>query len=478
MKLGISAAFVSLALWASLGFCAGGEEPGRPNVLFIAVDDLRPEILSFGSPDAVTPNIDKLAAAGVHFRRAYCMVPTCGASRASLMTSIRPARNRFVTHLAYAEKEAPDAKPLHTYFKESGFHTVSLGKIFHHPDDHEDGWSEKPWRARGGAYATEEAKRVAKPDAKGVLRGPATEAGDVEDAFYPDGRTAAMAVEKLREGARRGGPFFLAVGFVKPHLPFAAPAKYWELYDGKTVRMPDNYFAPKGAPGISIHQSGELRAYADVPKTGLIPEPLALRLIHGYHACVSYVDAQVGAVLGELDRLGLRDNTVVVLWGDHGWNLGEHTLWCKHSCYETSLRAPLIVSAPGREGSATGGSSSALVEFIDIYPTLCELAGLPVPGHVEGKSLVPVLKDPAAAHKDVAISRFTAGDTIRSDRFRYTIYTDKAGTITARMLYDHEVDPDENTNIAADPEHAALVNELEFRLLRDMGRPFKKGNAR
>ena len=472
LTLAISLLILEIPAFAGEGADSESSKQKRHNILFIAVDDLRPEILAFGAEHSVTPAIDKLASSGVFFDRAYCMVPTCGASRAALMTGLRPANNRFTSYQTYAEKDAPGAKPIHSHFKDAGYYTMSLGKVFHHTSDHEDGWSEKPWKPKAERYVTEEAKKQTKPDSRGRLRGPPTESADVPDETYADGLIAAEAIKKLRKRAGEDQPFFLAVGFVKPHLPFVAPTKYWDLYDAKTVRMPDNYFAPKNAPKVSIHNSGELRNYSGVPKTGLIPEKMALDLIHGYHACVSYMDAQVGGVLDELERLELADNTVVVLWGDHGWNLGEHTLWCKHSCYETSLRAPLIFRSPVLT-DAGKGASGALVEFIDVYPTLCELAGLATPDHVDGKSLVPVLKNPASNHKEAAISRFGPGDTIRTDRYRYTMYRDRSGEVS-RMLYDHEKDPNENLNISGNPEMAPIIEDLEKRLLRDMGKPSKK----
>jgi len=451
-------------------FLIGGIRAEKPNVLFIAVDDLRPEILKFGAEYSVTPYIDRLCEQGVRFERAYCMVPTCGASRASLMTSVRPTRDRFKSFNSYASKDAPSAKPIHTHFKEQGYYTVSLGKVFHGKGDHEDGWSEKPWRSDVKAYVTKEAIEQLEKDAKGRMRGPATESANVEDVVYRDGQIAKRAVEQMEKLAKRNQPFFLAVGFTKPHLPFNAPTRYWELYDKKTVKMPDNFYIPKGAPSISIHASGELRNYSDIPKKGPISEETALNLIHGYHACVSYVDVLIGQVLDQLDALRLKDNTVVVLWGDHGWNLGEHTLWCKHSCYETSLHAPLIISVPGMKEIKKGRAARQLTEFIDIYPTLCELAGVRIPDHVEGKSLLPVLLNPEAVHKPFAISRFGEGDTIRTHRYRYSLYRDRNGKVIGRMLYDHKVDPAENKNIAVNPEHALLVKRLETQLLANMGK--------
>ena len=233
------------------------------------------------------------------------------------------------------------------------------------------------------------------------------------------------------------------------------------------MKLPATYHRPTDAPDIAIHNSGELRAYAGIPKQGVLDEDLARTLIHGYYACVSHTDAQVGRVLDELKRLGLEENTIVVLWGDHGWNLGEHTLWNKHSCFETSMRTPLIVRAPGVAG---GKTTAGLTEFIDVYPSLCDLAKLPTPAHVQGRSFVPLLKDPGLAWKASAVCRFGPGDTIRTDRFRFTEYTSPAGDRLARMLYDHEADPAEDVNVAKRPDNRERVDELTDLLHREMGR--------
>ena len=286
------------------------------------------------------------------------------------------------------------------------------------------------------------------------------------DNAYPDGRLAEHAVETMGRLAKREQPFFLAVGFFKPHLPFNAPRKYWDLYPKDTIKLPDNYRQkPKGAPQEAVHNSGELRAYHGVPRRGPVSDEMAQNLIRGYYACVSYTDALVGKLLDELDRLKLTDNTIIVLWGDHGWNLGDHTMWCKHSCFETSLQVPLLVAAPGYKA---GLRSSKLVESIDIYPTLCDLTGLVKPDHLQGQSLVPLLKDPEAKWKSFAISRYRTGDSIRTDRFRYTKYSRPNGQALGQMLHDHKSDPVENTNIANQSDQAGKLAKL---LQTNMGKP-------
>ena len=228
--------------------------------------------------------------------------------------------------------------------------------------------------------------------------------------------------------------------------------------------MPDNYYPPKNAPEGAVHNSGELRSYSDIPRKGVLPEAKARELIRGYHAATSYTDSRIGRLLDTIDELNLSKNTIIVLWGDHGWNLGEHTMWCKHSCFETSLRSPLIFVTPDSMKLKSGVASSSMVEFVDIYPTLCDLTGLPRPQHLQGSSLIPILKDPEASIKDQAISRFRNGDTIRTDQYRYTVYRDKKGQVTGHMLYDHRVDPGENVNVADEKDYSPIVKQLAIRL--------------
>ncbi len=444
---------------------AGRAESTRPNVLFIAVDDLRPQLSCYGKSFMQTPNFDALARRSVLFERAYCMVPTCGASRASLMTSLRPNPRRFVSYTARADKEAPQAITLNTVFKQNGYTTISLGKVFHFPDDNQAGWSEKPWRPSGNDYQNQQAERAAiaehrakYPDRKNV-RGMPFESADAADEAYRDYQTASKAMEHLKEFGQSKEPFFLAVGFFKPHLPFCAPKRFWDLYDYDTIDLPENDYPPQDAPEGAVHTSGELRAYASIPPSGAVDRETARHLIHGYYACVSFIDAQLGRLLASLDENGLADNTIIVLWGDHGWQLGEHAMWNKHSCFETSMHTPLFVSAPG---IVQGARTAALTEFIDIYPSLCELAQIPIPDHVEGTSLVPVLRNPDQAGKAAAVGRFQLGDTIRTEHLRYSEYRDDkgAGKLTGRMLYDHRVDPDENINVVDRADLRSTVDAI------------------
>lgn len=450
--------------------CGGGAEETvetenpPPNVLFIAVDDLRQEIGAYGKAYMHTPNIDRLAARGILFDNAYCNVPVCGASRASIMTGMRPTRQRFVDFKATITDDAPGATTLHGHFKANGYYAVAMGKIIHHPSDHEEDYNEKNWKpgVGGGAgrdYHLPENIAIVK-DKDLNSRGPAFERADVADTTYYDGKTAARAVEYIDRLAPKKQPFFLAVGFAKPHLPFNAPAEYWDMYDPATITMPPTYYRAEGTPNAIFHNSGELRTYSGVPKEKVFAEDYARQLIHGYYAAVSYVDAQLGKVLDALEASGEADNTIIVFWGDHGWNLGDHTMWCKHTSFNTSLRVPLIISAPGIDP----GRSQSLVEYVDVFPTLAELAGLPLPEQLEGTSQVPVLKNPEEELKDAVFTRWKDADNITTRRYAYTEWYNDEGDRYARVLFDHATDSLEVNNLAEKPEYADLVAELSGRL--------------
>jgi iduronate 2-sulfatase len=440
----------------------------QPNVLFIAVDDLRPELGCYGQAHIQSPNMDKLAEGGLTFNRAYCNIPVCGASRASLLSGIRPNRIRFVDFACRLDDDVPGVVSLPMHFKNNGYHTVSLGKIFHHQNDGKGSWSESPWIPQGDwngwqSYVVKESIEQIdhRPDGNG-LSGPSFEWPDAPDHVYPDGMIAAEAVRKLREYRSSGEPFFLAVGFLKPHLPFNAPKKYWDLYDFDQIQLPDNMKKPDGAPNESMHNFGELRNYTDVPDQGPLEEEFMRRLIHGYYACVSYTDAQVGKVLDELERLGLAENTVVVLWGDHGWHLGEHNLWCKHCNFEKVLHAPLILRAPGKKKNI---HTDALVEFIDIYPSLCELAGLQKPFHLQGRSFVPLSENPGQPWNTEVYCRWIRGETIVTQTHTYTEwFSDQTGEMSARMMYNLTEDPEETINVSEKKENKTMVEELSGKI--------------
>ena len=477
---------------------------GPPNVLFIAVDDLRPELGCYGQSYVKSPNMDRLADGGVTFTRAYCQQAVCNPSRASLLTGLRPDTLQVWDLKTDFRSKRPQAVTLPQHFKDHGYHTVAIGKIFHNtipdpvswsePKMHIDGYPFDPdavyrdpenvqWLERRKEEITLRGQQQRHIDRLGqwYLKAVATENADVADSAYFDGAQTEAAVGKLRELADRREPFFFAIGYYRPHLPFNAPRKYWDMYDRSQIPLAENGYLPRGAPLMAINTMRELRGYTDFkdaprPDQEPLAESQARLLRHGYLASVSYVDTQIGILLDELQRLGLRDNTVIVLWGDHGWKLGEHGSWCKMTNYEIDTRVPLIVSAPG--STENGKHCDRLVEFVDVYPTLCELAGLDVPAGLEGTSFVRLLSDCTRQWKSAAFSQFlregiwTAPDgveymgyAIRTQRYRYVEWVNwQTRQHAARELYDHEQDPSENTNLAELPGHRDLVQELARRL--------------
>ena len=450
-----------LVLAFVLGSCTGKKEktqvPEQPNILFIAVDDLRPQLGCYGESQIFSPNIDQLAAEGTRFDRSYCNIPVCGASRASLMTGLRPARNRFLTYFTKADEDAAGVTTLPKHFRNNGYQTISNGKIFHHDNDAADSWDEI-WhpKSSGASWRDYAIPENIGMDTTGDRRGPAFERAGVDDIVYKDGKTAEKVIRDLAKLKDGGKPFFLAAGFLKPHLPFNAPEKYWKQYDGK-VALPYNNYTPRNAPAESMHTFGELRAYADIPAEGPVSDEMALDLIQGY------TDAQIGKILDALEALELEQSTIVILWGDHGWNLSEHGLWCKHCNYETALHTPMILRVPGTKQVK---STSEIVEYVDIYPTLCELAGLELPEHLQGESFKDLLFDPAAKSDGVAVCQWYKGvTTIKEDHF-YTEWIDDDDQMFTRMLYDHSQDPDENVNVSENPENEAIIEELSADMRR------------
>jgi sialidase-1 len=471
----------------------------RPNVLFIAVDDLRPELGCYGAEHIISPNIDRLAASGVRFDRAYCQQAICGPSRASLMTGLRPDAIQIHGNHKHFRDFYPDIVTLPQHFKNHGWHTQSMGKIYHGvfhvgmtrnaPDTFGDppSWSAPTFRPGPRYYYTEEGIAAAKevyqkvynpknpgPDdwTNKLVFGPATEAPDVADDVLYDGQVAQRAVETLGQLAENPGqPFFLAVGFIKPHSPYIAPKKYWDLYDSEKIPMPEIAATPSGAPALAKHGSGELRRYTDQPGRGEIPLEKQRRVRHAYFACISYIDAQVGRVLDELNRLKLADNTIVVLWSDHGYHLGEHGLWGKTTNFERDTRVALIVRAPGR--GKPGSSSQRPVELVDLYPTLADLSGIPVEDHLQGSSLAPLLDDPDRAWKAGAFSQYTRGKhrgySVRDERYRFTEWVNLGtGDVVGQELYDYNSDPDETTNLA-DSVEPVVLESMQQLLARGEG---------
>lgn len=481
---GVSSAFPSLVRTV---------EDGKHNVLFIAVDDLRTTLGCYGAPVIKTPNIDALAASGTVFSRAYCQQALCSPSRTSLLTGRRPDTTKIYDLTEHFRKYLPDVVTLPQYFKEHGYVTEGLSKIYHPGLDDPASWSVPHWAPKAPTYLKPESlaardKREAELKAQGArtteevlerdpmtgmplairrvpastrVRGPAWEDPDVPDNALADGMTADEAIKRLRE--LKDKRFFLAVGFHKPHLPFVAPKKYFDMYPLDKIRTADNQFAPKDCPPIALHTWQELRAYTDIPDVGPMTQEQQKLLIRAYYAAASYTDAQIGKVIDELGRLGLRDKTIIVLWGDHGWQLGEHDEWCKQTNFEEATHAPLIISAPGQKNA--GAKTEALAEFVDIYPTLCELAGLPKPSGLEGTSLVPAMRDPKRIVKTAAFSQYpraggVMGYTMRTDRYRYTEWVKDGKETVGIELYDYKTDPKGNVNIAGKPENKQLAAKL------------------
>ena len=446
------------------------ESPTRPNILFIAIDDLRPELGCYGIEEVVTPNIDRIAESGMVFKRAYCQQAVCLPSRTSLMTGARPDTTKAWDLSTHFRAAMPDVVTLPQLFKGHGYFTQAMGKIYHHGYDDAPSWSVPTGypKAPHGAGKREQDPNRPQVELSAKGRGPVVEIVDGPDNSLHDGELGDMAVAALAELKAGKEPFFLAVGFVKPHLPFNSPRKYWEIYDPERIALAPNPYYPENAPRYAIPPGGELRSYSGVPTGWPIKDDFARKLKHGYYAAVSYIDEQVGRILEELERQGLRKNTIIVLWGDHGWKLGEHQAWAKHTNTEDDTRSPLILSAPNMK--TAGESTDALVEFVDIYPTLAELAGLPLPSHLEGSSFAPLLTEPDQPWKTAAFSQFPRGPrmgyTMRTDRYRYTKWVNRKNPskVYDIELYDHEADSQENANIAGNPDMKRLVAELDAQL--------------
>ena len=450
----------------------------KPNVLFIVADDLRPELGCYGGP-ARTPNLDRLATRGVRFDRAYCQQALCNPSRSSFLTGRRPDQLHLWVNGIHFREQNRDVETLPGWFKRHGYVTRNVGKIFHN-------WHTKT-RGDRQSWSADEFLHYANhgsdlPQVSGELPpnraltyprlygdAPLCERRDVADEAYFDGRVAAEAVRLLQE--LRGQPFFLAVGFWKPHAPFNPPAKYWQQQPAKLPRLDPR--VPDAVPPLALHDSREI--------LGIPPQQIALtpaqieELRHGYLAAIHFLDSQVGKVLEALEKNNLTDKTIIIFLSDHGYHLGEHGLWAKTSCFELDARVPLIISPP--RWPQAGSHSVSLVELIDLFPTLTELCGLPKPEGLAGHSLVPVLNDPRQQVKTAAITQHprpayydrtekgrpdAMGYSLRSDRVRYTEWRDwETGKILARELYDHQNDPGELRNAIGDAELAAVVAEAK-----------------
>jgi arylsulfatase A-like enzyme len=503
---------------------AASQAADRPNILFIPVDDLKPMLGCYGDAAIKTPHIDRLAERGMVFLNSHCQQAICGPTRASLMTGLYPDTTRVYDLFTKMRDMNPDVLTLPQYFRQMGYETTGVGKTYDNrcvdPQLDAPSWSipyyasevggapvwaegasrvsfgyQHPETVRlfrqAGKILSEAGRNGQKVDANAVYHSvpgsrPAYESMDVPDNAYFDGAMTLGALNAIENLAAGEKPFFLSVGYLKPHLPFNAPKKYWDLYDPETISVSDFMEMPEGAPQLGYQPGWELRMmYTGVPEDQRLPEDYQRKLIHGYMACVSFVDAQIGLLLDKLDETGIAGNTIICLWGDHGWHLGDHNIWCKHSNFEQATRSPLIIAAPGLKKA--GDRSGAPTEFVDIFPTLCELAGLDIPAHLPGKSLVPLMAGTEETVKDFALSQYQRehrgvpymGYAVRDERFRYIgwykINDVKAWRTQKRdfglaeepafvELYDYETDPLETRNLAQNPEQAARIRAFKKKL--------------
>lgn len=457
-KLGNSILTLGLIISLAGRLCAGdlvNHPPAkRTNILFIVVDDLRNQLGCYGDPTAITPNIDQLAKNGIVFNKAYCQQAVCGPSRASFLTGRRPDVTQVWDLKTHFRKALPNVVTLPQYFKQNGYQSWCIGKIYHDPAALQDhiSWSVPEIMAVTGKVG---AKYVLEKNKKAKGKAAAVECEDVPDSAYVDGMVCNAAIQALRK--LKDKPFFLAVGFRRPHLPFTAPKKYWDYYDRNKIPMPQQPATPKDAPEVGLHNSAELRGYTDIPDEGPIPSDKIRELRHGYYAGVSYIDMQIGKLVEELKKERLMDNTVIVILGDNGYHLGELDLWCKATNFESDTRIPLIISAPGMKNK--GIHTNGLVELVDLYPTLADLAKLSVPKELDGISMVPLMQDADRPWKKGAFSQFprpwmykkqpeVMGYTVRSKDFRYTEWRDfKDGTVKFTELYKYQANDFEEKNL-------------------------------
>jgi iduronate 2-sulfatase len=482
LKKIISGAAIGLGLYAIvLTFSAAKTVSKKPNVLFICIDDLRPDLKVYGNPQVHAPNLDRLARQSVVFTNQFVTQPTCGASRYSLLTGRLPRKavelkNEAIEQLIAGKAKTDKPETFIDNLRRNGYYTVGIGKISHSADGYVYGYTEPKsdklelpyswdemlfdpgkwvtgWNAFF-AYADGSNRQSKKGEVKPY------ENADVPDEGYPDGLSANLAVKKLKELAKKDKPFFLSVGFFKPHLPFTAPKKYWDLYDESKIKLTDSPDIPENVNEASLHGSHEFNQYQVGEKASLakpVSDDYARKLRHAYYAAISYTDAQIGKVLDELKTQGLAENTIVVIWSDHGWHLGDYRVWGKHTIFDQSLKSVLIVKTPESNKAVV---RNQVVSAIDIYPTLMELCGVKNLPDLDGKSFAGLLKpNPGGNWENVAYSYYNRGITVRNNRYRFTKYfRDKQPVIE---LYDHQNDPHEKHNVAAQqPEVVAKLNEI------------------
>lgn len=455
------------------------KKPVPPNILFIAVDDLRTELGAYGNSVVKSPNMDALASEGTIFQNHFVQVPTCGASRYALLTGMRPwklahLKNDAIEVEISGKKETTTPESFIHRFKQEGYHTIGIGKISHSADGLLYGYEEQPsqkkelpyswdellfdagkWRTGWNAffaYAGGENRQSLKKQVKPY------EIGQVDDAGYPDGLTTELALTKLSEMAKREKPFFMGVGFFKPHLPFNAPKKYWDLYEEDSIPISQNPNIPEGINSESLHESGEFNQYAlGEEKASLdnsVSPAYAKKLRHGYLASISYIDTQIGKLLERLKETGLDNNTIIVIWGDHGWHLGDQRVWGKHTLFENALKSTLIIKSPFE--AQNNGSVESVVETVDIYPTLLDLCDIPLQHKIDGESFAGTLKGDNRPFDNVAYSYYKNGISVRTQDYRLTKYfRNENPTIE---LYDHTTNNFEKKNSAF--ENQQIVNRL------------------
>jgi arylsulfatase A-like enzyme len=479
--------------WLTPSFGSSRQAARSFNILFIAVDDLKPLLGCYGDTLAVTPHIDALAARGTLFRNNHCQQAVCAPSRVSLMTSRYPDQTMVWDLQTQMREMDPGIVSLPQYLRRFGYQTAATGKVFDprsvDPDRDAPSWSIPylgPWAERfydpgtgkpaAYYYASQEAK-----DTIAILQGearelgvdemtyvkehyfPAFESAEVPYNAYSDGAIVNAGIELLEQVATKESPFFLAVGFNRPHLPFNAPREFWDLYDRDDFSLAAFRQRAEESPDVAYHNYSELRSYTGIPDTGSVPEQTQVTLIHGYYAATSYIDHLVGMLLARLEELELAGNTAVVLWGDHGWHLGDHDLWCKHSNFEQATRSPMIISVPGQALPGTGTRSPT--EFTDLAPTLCEIAGVALPVCFEGLSLVPLMSDTLASVREGALSQYPRngkmGYSLRTERYRYTRWVNSDGSLHAAELYDYREDPMETLNLAGSAGHDSIRHRLD-----------------
>lgn len=462
------------------------------NVLFIAIDDLRTELNCYGADHIKSPNIDQLAADGIRFENAHVQQAICMASRASIMSGLRPEKRGIYTGVAVQDL-MPDVLTMNKFFKQSGYNVASCGKIYHHGKDTKHQFDEDEmipngtWEGRG--YVTPEAIEKIALNTE-FHRGPAYEFAAVNDTIYKDGLNTLNAIRKMEELSKEDKPFFMSVGLSKPHLPYTAPKKYWDMYEDTPIGLTEFKRRPENGYETAIRTRGELNSYYGMPqKYAEIDDSTAINLRRAYYACVSYADAQVGHLMNQLEKLGLKDNTVVVLWGDHGYKLGDYNSWCKWSNMHMDTNVPFIFNVPnGKKGLI----SKSPVETLDIYPTLAELCGLEAPAHLEGQSIVPLMSDPTLQEDRVVYTmwpitrqdydRTIAGYSAKTIRFNYVEWVElSTGKVVDVELFDHENDPLETKNVADDDAYETDVKFLSEKLAAriqatDHDHGFKKVN--